>query len=80
MADATEHWLKSDEHGAARDKFREGLLPFRVWQYFDALEKFARKKDVERFVAAAGTLAHYVGDACQPLHGSMYADGDPSAP
>jgi len=36
---------------------------------------FAKAKDVESFVCAAGILAHYVGDACQPLHGSMYADG-----
>jgi hypothetical protein len=54
-----------------------GLLPFRVWQYFDvmvaALEK--TKPDVATFVVAAGTLSHYLGDACQPLHGSMNADG-----
>src|SRR5689334_19399031 len=39
---------------------------------------FDKKKDAKSFVAAAGLIAHYVGDACQPLHGSMYADGDPS--
>lgn len=29
------------------------------------------------FLAAAGICAHYVGDASQPLHGSILADGDP---
>jgi len=34
--------------------------------------------DLARFVTAAGVLAHYVGDACQPLHSSYLSDGDPS--
>jgi hypothetical protein len=54
-----------------------GLLPFRVWQFFDAMEAAARAKDVASYVCAAGLLAHYVGDACQPLHGSFLADGMP---
>ena len=54
-----------------------GLLPFRVWQFFDEMEAAARAKDVARYVCAAGLLAHYVGDACQPLHGSFLADGLP---
>ncbi len=37
--------------------------------------EFLREKDATSFVAAAGILSHYVGDACQPLHSSMYADG-----
>ena len=37
----------------------------------------AGKKDMARFVCAAGTMAHYVGDACQPLHISRMFDGDP---
>src|SRR6476619_3964039 len=31
--------------------------------------------DAGKFIAAAGTLAHYVGDASQPLHGSTMSDG-----
>jgi hypothetical protein len=38
---------------------------------------FVAAKDVTSYVAAAGVLAHYVGDACQPLHGSYLDDGDP---
>jgi hypothetical protein len=31
-------------------------------------------------VCAAGILAHYVGDACQPLHASLLHDGRPDEP
>jgi hypothetical protein len=54
-----------------------GLLPFRVWQIFDAMVYFLGQKDVERFLCAAGILSHYVGDACQPLHISYLFNGDP---
>ncbi len=57
----------------------KGTLPFRVWQIFSAMKGYAQKKDVARFVAAAGVLAHYVGDACQPLHISFMYDGVPQA-
>lgn len=55
----------------------EGVLPFRVWQIWDAMVAYLRKKDVLRFVAAAGVLAHYVGDASQPLHSSWLHHGVP---
>jgi hypothetical protein len=54
---------------------KRGLLPFRVWQFFDAMSTFAGRRDAIAFLCAAGIVAHYVGDACQPLHGSMFADG-----
>ncbi len=57
------------------DSRSRGLLPFRVWQHFEAMVEALRAGDVTRFVAAAGTVSHYLGDACQPLHGSMYSDG-----
>ena len=56
---------------------KRGLLPFRVWQFFDELVAAITAHDPARYVAAAGLLAHYVGDACQPLHGSALADGLP---
>jgi hypothetical protein len=59
-------------HRAQRER---GLLPFRVWQFFSAMEGFARNGEPDKFLCAAGLLSHYVGDACQPLHGSMYSDG-----
>jgi hypothetical protein len=60
------------------DDIHRGILPFRVWQFFERLKDYAAT-DPARFIAAAGTLAHYVGDASQPLHGSTLADGDPNA-
>jgi hypothetical protein len=57
-----------------------GLLPFRVWQIFDEMCRFAAEGDAHSFVCAAGVLAHYVGDACQPLHISYLHDGDPNRP
>lgn len=54
---------------------KRGLLPFRVWQFFDAMKGFAQEGAADKFLCAAGLLSHYVGDACQPLHGSVLADG-----
>jgi len=61
-----------------RSKLKQGLLPFRLWQFFDAMVAFAAAGDVIGYLTAAGTAAHYMGDASQPLHGSIFADGDPS--
>lgn len=55
----------------------EGALPFRVWQIWEAMVTYLKAKDVLRFVAAAGVLAHYVGDASQPLHCSYMHHGVP---
>jgi hypothetical protein len=46
-----------------------------VWQFFDAMKSFARDGEPDKFLCAAGLVSHYVGDACQPLHGSVLADG-----
>jgi len=60
-----------------RESRERGLLPFRIWQFFDEMVAALKKGDVARFVCAAGIASHYVGDACQPLHGSYLADGYP---
>jgi hypothetical protein len=62
------------------DPADRGLLPFRVWQFFDEMVAAVVAGDVTRFVCAAGLVSHYVGDACQPLHGSYLADGAPATP
>ncbi len=54
---------------------RRGALPFRVWQIFDEMVDFAAQDDKLKFVCAAGIVAHYVGDACQPLHISQFHHG-----
>jgi hypothetical protein len=55
-----------------------GLLPFRIWQVYDKMLEAASDQRVSEFVCAAGILAHYVGDACQVLHGSYLFDGVPA--
>jgi len=62
------------ECGHIKSKER-GLLPFRVWQFFDAMVDALEHNSLADYVCAAGLLAHYVGDACQTLHGSVLADG-----
>ncbi len=66
-----------DQAGQTESRSR-GLLPFRVWQFFDAMVAAVRAHDAARFVCAAGILSHYVGDACQPLHGSIFSNGKPA--
>ncbi len=63
-------------HNVAPEK--RGLSPFRVWQLFDAMADCLRSDDVDGFLVAAGVCAHYVGDSCQPMHGSVMANGDSS--
>ena len=55
----------------------EGALPFRVWQLWDEMIAALRAQDIARFVTAAGTVAHYIGDASQPLHCSWLHHGRP---
>jgi hypothetical protein len=78
MAAAAEKAGHKKDAKELRDDLKQGLLPFRVWQFFDAMVAFLRAGDIVGFVTAAGVAAHYVGDASQPLHGSVLADGDPS--
>lgn len=64
-------------YDGVKDRSR-GCLPFRVWQIYDAMVDALQARNVVRFLGAAGVLAHYVGDACQPLHISHMFDGDPA--
>jgi hypothetical protein len=74
-----QEWLKFYKNAppptAATSKtVNQGALPFRVWQIYAQLVQYA-KTDGARFLTAAGCLAHYVGDSCQPLHSSQHSDG-----
>jgi len=60
-----------------KDKSR-GLLPFRVWQIYNAMVEYIKQGKACEFVCAAGVLAHYVGDCGNPMHISYMYDGDPS--
>ena len=54
-----------------------GALPFRVWQGYNLMVAALQAGDVLTFVCVAGCVAHYVGDACQPLHISRLHHNDP---
>lgn len=53
----------------------QGSLPFRIRQFYEQMVEFVRKRQLAHFVAAAGILAHYVGDAAQSLHVSHLHHG-----
>lgn len=55
-----------------------GLLPFRVAQLYRLMVESLQSGSpnaVAEALCAAGVMAHYVGDACQPLHVSQFHDG-----
>jgi hypothetical protein len=58
-----------------------GLLPFRVAQLYTAAvaSLSGRTPDVDAALCALGAMAHYVGDACQPLHVSQFHHGRSAA-
>ena len=59
---------------------RPRALPFRIWQAFNEMVEHLNNKDVVSYLCVAGTMAHYVGDSCQPLHISRLHHGDPDNP
>ncbi|HEY6186074.1 MAG TPA: hypothetical protein VIW80_00240 [Pyrinomonadaceae bacterium] len=73
----TSTWIAYYDSIGWTQSSQRGLLPFRIWQIYKKMVEYVAAGDVERFVTAAGILAHYVGDACQPLHSSYLDDGDP---
>jgi hypothetical protein len=66
---------KNRKTGKTELRPREGALPFRVWQMYKQMISSLKKGNVEEFLTAGGTMAHYVGDACQPLHISYLHHG-----
>ncbi|VTU39219.1 hypothetical protein [Variovorax sp. PBL-E5] len=54
-----------------------GALPFRVAQLYGIMVDAVHRGALDEFVCAAGVLAHYSGDACQPLHVSYLHHGLP---
>lgn len=73
-----EEWLAYYTDEKVQDGSK-GILPFRVWQIFKAMVEYVTAGNVVSFFTAAGILAHYVGDACQPLHISYMFDGIPAS-
>jgi hypothetical protein len=54
---------------------RRGALPFRVWQMYKQMTTSLKAGDLLEFIVAGGTMSHYCGDACQPLHISFLHHG-----
>jgi hypothetical protein len=76
LADWIDFYRNAPVPSKSNSKFNNmGSLPFRVWQIFEAMVSYRKAKDAAHFLCAAGIVAHYLGDACQPLHSSMHADG-----
>ncbi|MEP6673894.1 MAG: hypothetical protein ABJA78_02020 [Ferruginibacter sp.] len=73
-----EEWLTYYTDKAVKDSSK-GILPFRVWQIFIAMVDYVSKGNIAGYIASAGVLAHYIGDACQPLHISYMFNGIPGA-
>jgi hypothetical protein len=70
----------NDFYDSLDEGTRPGVLPLRVWQIYNEMVKFlngGQNPDIASFLCAAGCLAHYVGDACQPLHVSRFHHGYP---
>jgi hypothetical protein len=59
------------------ENVNRGAVPFRIWQAFDAMVEYLKAGDVVGYICVAGIVAHYVGDACQPLHISRLHHGYP---
>lgn len=60
--------VKPETGSDGKLKRRLGGLPFRVWQMYDIMVQALKEGKVDEFICAGGTMAHYVGDACQCLH------------
>lgn len=54
---------------------RAGTLPWTIVDFSDAFEREWSRGDCNELLRLAGFLAHYVGDASQPLHSSVHYDG-----
>lgn len=57
-----------------------GALPFRARQLYEEMVDAVKNESMLRYIGAAGVLAHYIGDACQPLHVSRLHHGRPGHP
>ncbi len=54
---------------------RAGTLPWTIEEFSDSLEAAWKRGDCAEVIRLAGFLAHYVGDASQPLHSTIHYDG-----
>jgi hypothetical protein len=62
-------------HFTDRTLQRAGTLPWTIEGVSDQLEIAWRRGDCDAVLRLSGYLAHYVGDASQPLHSTIHYDG-----
>ncbi len=74
-----EQWLKFyEDFQASTGEKNRGALPFRVREVFLEMQSSIKNKKLENAFAAAGILAHYISDACNPAHVNCWGRGDPA--
>ena len=66
---------KCDADSPNRTLERAGTLPWTIEGVSDQLESAWRRGDCDAVLRLSGYLAHYVGDASQPLHSTIHYDG-----
>jgi hypothetical protein len=71
---APQAWIDFYER-ADKPPSEMGLVPFRVAQLYRLIVDSLKADDVDAALTAAGLMAHYLGDCCQPLHTSRFHDG-----
>jgi Zinc dependent phospholipase C len=54
---------------------RAGTLPWTIEEFSDSLGAAWKRGDCAEVIRLAGFLAHYIGDASQPLHSTINYDG-----
>ena len=64
------------EYGA-RSLEKSGTLPWTIEGTAQGIQQAWRKGDCAQAILLSGYLAHYTGDATQPLHTTKYFDGYP---
>lgn len=62
----------------AQTLVRSGTLPWTIESLATGVQQAWRKGDCAVVILRSGYLAHYVGDATQPLHTTRYYDGYPA--
>jgi hypothetical protein len=66
---------KMRRHFTDRTLERAGTLPWTIESVSDQLQDAWRRGDCAAVLRLSGYLAHYVGDASQPLHSTINYDG-----
>lgn len=69
-------YAKLDE-ADPKDRARDGILPFRIWQIYNVMVKSLKEGKVDEFICAGGILSHYLADTTIPLHVSYLHSGIP---